>query len=176
MVSSPGRLSHLTPHVAARGPALRVRVQCPLRNRTLVCSEQAHHADRTAPLAEWLEWAERYIERAEPLARFRGRNQMMRLYASGYGTEIARMRTQGFEDPDPPTYQPEEAAPPGIHLQDVRPERDWMTEALELDLPESLVLPYEVTKPGYVPRTFYVPAKVLNKARGKARADSPEEG
>ena len=51
-----------------------------------------------------------------------------------------------------------------------------MTEALEIDLPEDLVLPYEVTKPGYVPRTFYVPARVLNEALGKAKVDSLEEG
>ena len=35
------------------------------------------------------------------------------------------------------------------------------------------MLPYEVTKPGYVPRTFYVPARVVNKALGRARASSP---
>ena len=86
-----------------------------------VCSEQAHHTDRTAPLAEWLEWAERYIEMADPLARFRERKEVVRLYVSGYGHEIARMRTQGFEDPDPPTYEPEKAPPPGIRLQDVKP-------------------------------------------------------
>ena len=86
-----------------------------------MCSEQAHHADRTAPLAEWLEWAERYIEMADPLARFRERKEVVKLYVSGYGSEIARMRTQGFEDPDPPTYEPEKASPPGIRLQDVKP-------------------------------------------------------
>jgi hypothetical protein len=35
---------------------------------------------------------------------------------------------------------------------------------------------YEVTKPGYVPRTFYVPAQVLNKALCRAKGDSLEEG
>ena len=132
-----------------------------------MCSEQAHHADRTAPLAEWLQWAERYIEMADLLAKFRDREEVVRLYVSGYGSEIARMRTEGFEDPDPPTNQPEKARPPGIRLQDVKPHRDWMTEVLEIDLPEELVLPYEATKPGYVPRTFYVPAKVLNEVLGR---------
>jgi hypothetical protein len=113
-------------------------------------------------------WAERYIEMTDPLARFRERKEVVKLYASGYGSEIARMRTEGFEDPDPPTYQPEKAPPPGIHLQDTKPERGWMTESLEINLHEDLVLPYEVTKPGYVPRTFYIPAKVLNNALGNA--------
>ena len=140
-----------------------------------MCSEQAHHADRTALLAEWLQWAERYIEMADPLARFRQRKDVVKLYASGNGSEIARMRTEDFEDPDPPTYEPEKAPPPGIRLQDVKPQREWMTEALEIDFPEDAVLPYEVTKPGHVPRTFYVPARVLNKALGKAKTDSPEE-
>jgi hypothetical protein len=36
---------------------------------------------------------------------------------------------------------------------------------LELELPEALVLPYEVTEPGFVSRTFYVPALVLNTFR-----------
>ena len=57
----------------------------------------------------------------------------MKLYASGYGNEISRMRTQGFEDPDPPTYQQEKAPPPGIRLQYVEPQRDWMTEAFKID-------------------------------------------
>ncbi len=107
------------------------------------------------------------------IARFRERKEAVTLYASGYGHEIARMRTLGFEDPDPPTYEPEEASPPGIRLQDVRSNRGWMNEALEVDLPEDLVLPYEVTKLGYVPRTFYVAAKVLNQALGKADAEDP---
>ena len=98
----------------------------------------------------------------------------MKLYASGYGSEIARMRTEGFEDPDPPTFEPEKAPPPGIRLQDVKPAKGWMTEALEIDLAEELVLPYEVTKPGYVPRTFYVPARVLNAALGKRTAPREE--
>jgi hypothetical protein len=37
---------------------------------------------------------------------------------------------------------------------------------MELELPEDLVLPYEVTKPGFVPRTFYVPARALNQYLG----------
>jgi len=75
--------------------------------------------------------------------------------------------TEDFEDPDPPTYQPAKASPPAIRLQDVKPERDWLTEALELNPAEDLALPYEVTKPGYVPRTFYIPARVLNDALGR---------
>jgi hypothetical protein len=112
-----------------------------------------------SPLAEWLAWAEDHIRMADPLTRFRERKAVVRLYLSGYGHEIARMRTRGFEDPDPPTFEPEKAPPPGIRLQDVKPAKDWMTEAFEIDLPEDLVLPYEVTKPSYVPRTFYVPAR-----------------
>jgi hypothetical protein len=110
-----------------------------------------------SPLADWLAWAQDYIEMADPLARFRERQTVVKLYASGYGSEIARMRTQGFEDPDPPTYQQEKAPPPGIRLQDTKRGESWMTEAFEIQVPEDLVLPYEVTKPGYVPRTFYAP-------------------
>ena len=156
---------------------LRVRVQCPLRNRTRVLrASSPRGSDRTAPLAEWLEWAERYIEMSDPLARFRDRKEVVKLYVSGYGSEVARMRTQGFEDPDPPTFQPEKAPPPGIRLQDAKPDRDWLTEAWELEVREDVVLPYEVTKPGYVPRTFYVPARVLNEAVGKAKTESQTKG
>ena len=114
-----------------------------------------------------------YIDMVDPLARVRGRKAVVKLYASGYGHEIARMRTEGFEDPDPPTFEPEEAPPPGIRLEDVKPAKGWMTEALENDLPEELLLPYEITRPGYLPRTFYLPARVLNEALGNADAKHP---
>lgn len=34
---------------------------------------------------------------------------------------------------------------------------------LELELPEDLVLPYEITQLGFIPRKSYVPARVLNE-------------
>jgi len=43
------------------------------------------------------------------------------------------------------------------------PARDWLSDVIELEVPEDVVLPYEITKPGYVPRTLYVPAGLVNR-------------
>jgi len=51
----------------------------------------------------------------------------------------------------------------GVPLTDRKPSVDWAEDTIVLELPEDLVLPHEVTEPGYEPRTFYVPARILNK-------------
>jgi hypothetical protein len=48
---------------------------------------------------------------------------------------------------------------------------------MEFELPEDLVLPHEVTDPGYEPRTFHLPAQALNRWLGtvtRATAYYPE--
>jgi hypothetical protein len=104
---------------------------------------------------------------ADPLGRFRERKEVGRLYASGYDSQSAQMRTQAFEDPDPPTYETEKAPPPGIRLQDVESERDRLTGCWNWTSQRIWCCDTRVTKSGYVPRTFYVPAKVLKDALGK---------
>ena len=47
-------------------------------------------------------------------------------------------------------------------MHDCRPAIGSSEELIELDFPEDAVLPYEVTEPGYEPRTFNVPARILN--------------
>jgi hypothetical protein len=48
-----------------------------------------------------------------------------------------------------------------------RPADDWMKASVEIEIPERDVVPFETTEPGYVPRTFCVPARVLNRILGK---------
>ncbi|PYR93588.1 MAG: hypothetical protein DMF84_09305 [Acidobacteria bacterium] len=125
-----------------------------------------------SPLAEWLKWAEDYIEVASPLPRFKRRRETLKLYHCGYEPDIARIRREGFRDPDPPSsYSQEKAAPPGIRLQNRRWNSGWGAAAFEFELPEAVVLPYEVTESVLVPRKFYVPALLLNRILHYGRPD-----
>lgn len=85
----------------------------------------------------------------------------MKLYFSGYNYQIRQIKERGFEDPEPSDYQCDKFIP-GIVVQDRRPAVESLGELLQFELREDLVLPYEVTKPGYEPRTFYLPARILN--------------
>jgi len=107
--------------------------------------------------AGWLEWAEDYIRRSDPLERFRKRGETLKVYASVPSYKVEEIRRNGFEDPDH-TYSGEKT-PPGVKLTD-QPQASYTV--LEMELPEDFLLPYEVTEPGWMPRTFYVPARVLN--------------
>jgi hypothetical protein len=92
----------------------------------------------------------------------------LKLYHCGPGYDIAKIRTEGGRDPDPPSpYVNQKASPPGVKLVDRKPSSSDYSESIELELHEDGVLPYEVTEPGYVPRTFYVPARVLNRSLGR---------
>jgi hypothetical protein len=115
-----------------------------------------------SPLGEWLAWAEAYVEGSDPLERFRTRQKTLKLYFSGYKYQIERIKEQDFEDPVPSDYQRDKFIP-GIVLRDRRPAVDSSEELIEFELPEDLVLPYEVTEPGYEPRRFYIPARILNE-------------
>jgi hypothetical protein len=117
--------------------------------------------DSDSELARWLEWADAYVEGSDPLERFRSRAQNVKLYFSGYNHQIRKIKTDGFEDPDVSDHDRNKTES-GIVLRDRRPGVDWLTELIELELPEDVVLPYEVTEPGYVPRLFCIPARVLN--------------
>lgn len=119
-------------------------------------------------LGQWLAWADRYIESADPLERFRRREPALKLYYSGYGFEFERIRGSGFAEPEPQSpYVREPPPPPGIRLQDKSAATGYSSSSLEIEVPEEAVLQYEVTDPGYVPRVFYVPASVLNRLLGK---------
>jgi hypothetical protein len=130
--------------------------------------------DAESPLAKWLIWAEAYVEGSDPLERFRTRKQTVKLYFSGYKYQIERIKEHGFEDSEPSDYQRDKYIP-GIILRDRRPAVDSLEELLEFDLPEDLILPYEVTEPGYEPRTFHVPARVLNKCMNTVTSAAPHD-
>lgn len=120
-----------------------------------------------SPLADWLSWAQDYVDVSDPLARFRTRRETLKLYHSGPEYEIAKIRTEGFRDPDPPSpYGNQKASPPGVKLVDRKPPASAYSESIELELHEDVVLPYEATESGRVPRTFYLPARVLNRSLG----------
>jgi hypothetical protein len=98
---------------------------------------------------------------------FREPRKTLKLYYIGSGYQLADVRRDGFHDPDPPfACGNQKASPPGVKLVDRKPPASAYSESIELELHEDVVLPYEVTEPGYVPRTFYVPARVLNGSMG----------
>lgn len=133
--------------------------------------ETVESAEPGSPLGQWLTTAEHWTEVSDPMAPFKKRDERLKLYYGAYRYQIAEVRERGFEDP-----VLSEKTPTGIHLRDRRPDSDWMSESIEVELPGDVALPYEVTKPGFVPRTFYVPARVLNKAFGRANTSTLEEG
>lgn len=123
---------------------------------------------QASELARWLEWAHSFVESSDPLNRFGKRGLVLKVYYSAYGTEIAKLKNgAAFEDPEFSEYE-RNPSPPGIALTDRRPASDWLTELIELELPEDLLLPYETTEPGYIPRRFFVPARVLNALRNQS--------
>jgi hypothetical protein len=123
-------------------------------------------------LAEWLDWAEAFIESTDVASRFRPSEQMLTLYYSGYSSDIARIRQEGFRDAEPAADRAERTLV-GIRLREQKPADDWMRESIDVQIPERAVVPFETTEPGYVPRTFCVPARVLNRTLGK---ESPAGG
>ena len=123
-------------------------------------------------LGRWLLWADRYIESSDPLKRFTDRQQVLKVYYAGYSHEISRLRDGGlFEDPEVSDYD-KKPRQPGIALCDRNTELDWLRTSLELELPEDFLLPYEVSTPGYIPRQFFVPARVLNEYRSHHRQEA----
>lgn len=133
------------------------------RRRFLVAlRESIGEVAEGSPLADWLQWAGRYIEMSDPLTRFRRREATIVLYYSANGHEIADIRSRGFVDAVPHVGYGEKPKVPGVGLTDTPDASGWGREASELVLPEDAVLPYETTMPGFAPRTFCVPATVLN--------------
>jgi hypothetical protein len=131
-------------------------------------------------LARWLRVAEDWTQVADPLRAFREPRQTLKLHYIGSGYQLADVRREGFHDPDPPSpYGNQKASPPGIKLVDRKPPSSAYSESIELELPEDVVLPYEVTEPGYEPRTFCVPARVLNRSLGyempKSVGEAPDD-
>ena len=99
------------------------------------------------------------------------RKQTVKLNFSGYKYQIGRIQEQGFEDPEPSDYQRDKYIP-GIVLRDRRPAVNSLEELLEFEVPEDLVLPYDVTEPGYEPRTLHVPAGLLNDLSSTLREEA----
>jgi hypothetical protein len=128
------------------------------------CGPVEHNTE----LARWLKVAEDWTEVADPLTAFHEPRKTLKLYYIASGYQLADIRREGFHDPDPPSpYGNQKASPPGVKLVDRKPPSSDYSESIELELHEDVVLPYEVTDPGYVPRTFYVPGRVLNRSLGR---------
>jgi hypothetical protein len=66
------------------------------------CGERSERSLSDSPLAQWLKWADDYVEVADPLARFRCRCETLKRYHWRYESEIEQIRKEGFRDPDPP--------------------------------------------------------------------------
>jgi hypothetical protein len=124
-----------------------------------------------SPLARWLSWLEHWTEVSDPFDRFRRRNGTLKLYFAGYGHEIQRIKSDGFRDPEASAFGDQKVSP-GIVLADRRPPVDSLQQLLEIEMSEDAALPYETTEPGYVPRTFCVPAEILNHHIGVPPRDS----
>jgi hypothetical protein len=120
-----------------------------LRRRFLVELQKAvGSVEKESELGRWLEWAHRHVESSDPLNRFgQERGRLLKVYYSAYGTEIAKLKSgAAFEDPAFSEYD-RKPNPPGIALSDRRPASDWMTELLELELPEDLLPPTRLPSP-----------------------------
>jgi hypothetical protein len=112
----------------------------------------------------WLSWADDYVEKCDPLASIRGRlGGTIKLYFSGPGAD--RIQSNGFLEPELMDYGQEKTLP-GIPLSS-RPNGTHWNPALELELREDDVLPYEWPQDASdAERTFRIPAAVLNRLLG----------
>lgn len=124
--------------------------------------------DEHSELGQWLAWADHYVDVSDPLRRFTERAGRITLYFSGPEYEIRRINAVGFVDPPLTEYGPEHA-PTGVTVSDERVDRGWPDAHIALEVPNREVLPHETTRPGYRPRTFCVPACVLNRLLKLAR-------
>jgi hypothetical protein len=124
-----------------------------------------------SPLGRWLSWVEHWTEVSDPLDRFRRRTETLKLNFAAYGHEIPRIKSDGFRDPEASAFGDQKVSP-GIVVADRRPPVDWLQQLLEIEMSEDAALPYETTEPGFVPRTFCIPAEILNHHIGVPPRDS----
>ncbi len=124
-----------------------------------------------SPLAQWLSWVEHWTEVSDPLNRFRRRADTLKLYFAGYGHEIQQIKSDGFSDPEASPFGDQKVSP-GIVVADRRPPVDGYQQLLEIEMPEDAALLYETTESGFVPRTFCIPAEILNQHIGVTPRDS----
>ena len=85
-------------------------------------------------LGQWFAWAEGFIEVTDVLGRFRELDEMLTLYYSGYSSDIARSRREGFKDPEAESDRSQRRLV-GITLCEQKPEGGWGSESLEIQLP-----------------------------------------
>lgn len=126
-------------------------------------------------LGRWLTWAAQHVDHADPLSRFRTRGQLLTVYYATSSSEIERINNGGaFGDGNVNrgTDGPKMA---GMELVDEAPEATWNSDALQLELPDQLLLPYEITKPGYRPRRFCVPKRVIDAHFGRTGAAEDQD-
>ncbi|MGB2713519.1 MAG: hypothetical protein WBC51_05025 [Vicinamibacterales bacterium] len=119
----------------------------------------------------WLAWAEGFARAPDPLARFSERGKTLKVYYYDPGFGLVAKRIEGFTDPHP-TPDQKRGALIGITLTSAPP--DNFEHAIEFELALDDILPYETTEPGWVPRLFVVPARVLNAALviGSTKSDA----
>lgn len=114
-------------------------------------------------IAEWLEWAEGYVRRADPLRPFRNPSSVLRLYHGTTSYSVDEIVRSGFVDQNPGHGEDQEL-PACVVLLDAPAFRDTYGSAVVVvDIPEAVVLPYEWLLEGGTHRRFMVPADVVNK-------------
>jgi hypothetical protein len=111
-------------------------------------------------LGQWLVWADGYCRTADPLNRFHKRaDRRLKVYYNvTWGTDREAWEAGQLTDPEP---RGDARTLVGIPLCDTPPGGS----ALDVELPEDVLLPYEVPETGQAPRRFVVPARVLNAYR-----------
>jgi hypothetical protein len=136
--------------------------------------EAAGHVEADSELGRWLQWAERYVERSDPVRRVGERKKTVTLhYAAGYNGD--RVLLDGFEEPADGRVYGREPEPPGILLCDYPWVMQYGGKDVQFDVPEDAVLPFECSEDGHWARRFRVPARVLNRLL-KLKAEGSPSG
>lgn len=122
--------------------------------------------DSDTELGRWLSWADDHVRRLDPLTPFREPSPTIRLYYLTSGYAIPNILEAGFTDREPDHGEDKEL-PASVTLTDAPMTRNGYDEArLAVDIPEAVVLPYELITETRSHRCFMVPAVVVN-AHGK---------
>lgn len=60
--------------------------------------------EEASGLDRWLKWADAHVEMSDPLERFKAKGGSVTVYVGAYSHQIAKIKKEGFEDPEPLDY------------------------------------------------------------------------
>lgn len=127
--------------------------------------------DPDTELGRWLSWADGHVNRLDPLTPFREPSPTIRLYYLTSGYAVPKILETGFTDRDPEHGEDKEL-PASVTLTDTPMTRSGYDEArLAVDIPETVVLPYEWITESRSHRRFSVPAAIVNQHGRVSKAD-----